>query len=114
MTTPLPETEYIGSPSIAILPDGSYVAAHDFFGRSGGELGSSRVFGSRDRGATWTPLARLPATTWGSLFVHRGALYLQAIGPEYGDVMLPFKGQASKDTLTSSHVYFDRLEYYEE
>ena len=23
---------YIGSPSLAVLPDGSYVASHDFFG----------------------------------------------------------------------------------
>lgn len=29
------------------------------------------------------------------------------------DVMLPFRAQASKDTLTSSHMYVDRIEYYE-
>ncbi len=87
-TTPTPETEYVGSPSIAILSDGSYVASHDFFGKQGAELGTTRVFGSRDRGASWTQMAQLPEATWGTLFVHRGALYLISITHEYGDVAL--------------------------
>lgn len=87
-TTPLPETEYIGSPSIAILPDGGYVASHDFFGKKGDELRAGRIFGSHDRGATWQQLAQLPDSTWGTLFVHHGALYWIAITQEYGDVVL--------------------------
>ena len=87
-TSPLPETEYIGSPSIVILSDGTYVASHDFFGKKGPELRAARVFASRDRGATWTQLAQLPDSTWGTLFVHRGALHLIAITKEYGDVVL--------------------------
>lgn len=105
-TTPSPETLYLGSPGIAILPDGSYVASHDFFGKSGPELGSTRIFGSRDRGVTWTRLAQLPATTWGALFTHRGALYLQGIGPEYGDVLLRRSddgGRTWSDPTTAKH-----------
>lgn len=26
--------EYIGSPSIVIMPDGTYIASHDYFGKS--------------------------------------------------------------------------------
>jgi|GEM_PF-672994 len=31
-TSPVPERIFIGSPSIAVLPNGSYVASHDWFG----------------------------------------------------------------------------------
>ena len=87
-TTPLPDTEYVGSPGIAILPDGTYVASHDFFGKEGEELRGTRVFRSTDHGATWTPAAHLPEAAWGALFTHRGALYLQAIAGEYRDLVL--------------------------
>jgi hypothetical protein len=33
---------YIGSPSLAILPKGDYVASHDFFGPKSGEFKSAR------------------------------------------------------------------------
>lgn len=86
--TPLPKTQYIGSPSIAILPDGTYVASHDFFGKSGPNLRETHVYASHDRGETWTPLASFPAATWGSLFVHRGNLYHMAITDEPGNVVI--------------------------
>lgn len=94
--TPLPDTEYVGSPSIAILPDGSYVASHDFFGQKGDELSYGRIFESHDRGARWTRLAQLPNSTWGTLFVHRGALHLIAITHEYGDVVLRRSGDGGR------------------
>lgn len=87
--TPLPETEYVGSPSIAILPDGTYLASHNFFGKKGDWIGSTRVFVSKDRGATWTQLAHLPETRQASLFVHRGAVYLLGIGgKDYDDITI--------------------------
>lgn len=86
--TPLPQTQYVGSPSLVILPDGSYVASHDFFGKAGPHLRETHVFGSRDRGETWTRLAVLPQATWGTLFVQGGALYHMAIADEPGDVII--------------------------
>ena len=47
---------YIGSPALAVLPNGSYVASHDIFSRE--EIGpysindTTRVFGSSNKGAT--------------------------------------------------------------
>src|SRR5512137_2915330 len=43
---------YIGSPSIAVLPNGDYVASHDFFGPKSAEHQTSRsaVFRASDRG----------------------------------------------------------------
>ncbi|HEY1110476.1 MAG TPA: hypothetical protein VGE76_17635 [Opitutaceae bacterium] len=59
-TTPDLDGAYIGTPGIAILPDGSYVAAHDFFGKNKELYDRTRVYGSRDRGATWSLLSGFP------------------------------------------------------
>jgi hypothetical protein len=73
---------YIGSPSIAVLPNGDYVASHDFFGPKSREheRATSLVFRSSDRGTNWTKISEINGAFWSSLFVHRGALYL--IGPQ--------------------------------
>jgi hypothetical protein len=73
--------QYVGSPSIAILPDGTYVASHDFFGPASSEWTAALtdVFASADRGATWQKIARIEGAFWSNLFVHAGAVYL--LGP---------------------------------
>ena len=86
--TPEPATAYVGSPSIAILPDGSYVASHDFFGKKGRWLRTTSIFGSGDRGATWHLLAHLSDQTWSTLFFHDDALYLLGAAKEYGDIII--------------------------
>ena len=78
---------YIGSPSIAILPNGDYVASHDFFG-PGSSNNSSVVFGSSDHGAHWRKRAELDGQWWSSLFVHRSALYILGTTKEYGDIVI--------------------------
>lgn len=87
-TSPAPRTDFIGSPSIVILPDGSYVASHDFFGRDARRLHSTRVFRSTDRGASWAQIAEMKGQFWGTLFLHRGALYLLGCEGEYRDVVI--------------------------
>ncbi|AHF90721.1 glycosyl hydrolase [Opitutaceae bacterium TAV5] len=81
--------QYVGSPSIAILPDGALVASHDLFGPGTSEHRSATtlVFRSEDRGETWRQVARIEPAFWSNLFVHdngdgRGAaLYL--LGPTH-------------------------------
>lgn len=87
-TTPDLDGAYVGTPSIAILPDGSYVAAHDFFGKNKALYDHARVYGSRDRGVTWNLLAEIPGQAWFTLFVHRGALYLHGTASRYGDLTI--------------------------
>lgn len=87
-TTPDVDGAYVGTPSIAILPDGSYVAAHDFFGKNKALYDRARVYGSRDRGATWTLLSEISGQAWFTLFVHRGALYLHGTASRYGDLTI--------------------------
>jgi hypothetical protein len=81
---------YIGSPSLAILPDGDYVASHDEFGpqSTSQKNAVTRIFRSRDRGQTWQPAAVVQGQFWSTLFVHRGTLYLIGTDKEYGNVVI--------------------------
>jgi len=81
---------YIGSPSIAILPEGAYVASHDFFGPKSTEHESAvtAVFRSEDRGATWQKIARIDGAFWGNLFVHEGRLFLMSTNRHHGLVVI--------------------------
>jgi len=84
---PAAPKSYIGSPGLAVLPDGNYVASHDFFGPGSGN-NRSVVFGSTDRGCSWHKLSELEAQWWSSLFVHRGALYILGTTKEYGNIVI--------------------------
>lgn len=77
---------YIGSPSIAILPDGTYVASHDIFGPGSTEheSGTTHVYSSADAGRTWRELCTLSDLFWAGLFVHGGALYILGTTRHHG------------------------------
>ncbi len=83
--SPNPATQFVGSPSIVILPDGSYVASHDLFG--GGAQQKTAVYRSTDQGVTWSLRAEFPAY-WSNLFVHAGALYCMGTSGEYGSLVI--------------------------
>ena len=87
-SSPDPERAYIGTPAIAILPDGHYVAAHDFFGKNASLTDRARIYGSSDRGKTWAQLTEIRGQAWFSLFVRRGALYLHGTASRYGDMTI--------------------------
>ncbi len=74
---------YLGSPSIVILPNGTYIASHDIFGK-GPTPQHTHVFESGDRGKSWQKVAELDSLWWATLFVNKGALYLLGITKEYG------------------------------
>jgi hypothetical protein len=81
---------YIGSPSIVILPNGHYLASHDFFGPKSAEFEAptSAVFDSADRGESWKKIATLNALFWAGLFVHRDAVYLMGTDKHHGRVVI--------------------------
>ena len=85
--SPAASRAYIGSPSIAVLPNGDYVASHDFFGL-GSTNNRSAVFTSADHGAKWRKLGELEGQWWSTLFVHRNALYILGTTKEYGDIVI--------------------------
>jgi hypothetical protein len=78
---------YIGSPALALLPDGKYVASHDVFGPGSG-YNLTRICISHDKGESWRLQTEVEGQFWSSLFVHRGALYLMGTSVEYGDAII--------------------------
>jgi hypothetical protein len=85
--SPAASQRYIGSPSIARLPDGRYLASHDFFG-PGTTYDHTVVFESADRGGSWQRVADIDGQFWSSLFVHRGAAYLMGPNRQNGAVVI--------------------------
>lgn len=81
---------YLGSPAIAILAGGAYLAKHDEFGPGSTEktAGVTHVYRSRDRGASWAPMARVEGMYWASLFEHRGAAYLLGTDKQDGRAVI--------------------------
>ncbi len=87
---PSPSKIYVGSPGIAILTNGDYVATHDEFGPGSTERSSAvtRVFRSNDRGKTWAHQATVEGMFWASLFVHKGDLYLMGTDKHHGSAII--------------------------
>ena len=81
---------YIGSPSLCILPDGSYVASHDVFGPESDEYNSGRtyLFRSTDKGETWESLAAIKGQYWSGLFVNKEQLYLLGTSRAHGNLII--------------------------
>lgn len=81
---------FIGSPSICILPDGSYVASHDEFGPKSTEFSSAktRVFTSKDKGETWEQISFIDGQFWSNLFYHNGALYIMGTNKHHGNFII--------------------------
>lgn len=78
---PAAEETYIGSPSLAILPDGSYVASHDQFGPNSPK-DKVFIYRSDDAGESWQFVTVVQGQYWSNLFVHRDDLYLMGTSPE--------------------------------
>jgi hypothetical protein len=90
--------DYVGSPSIAIPPNGHYVASHDTFGD--GPKGSkgkwTSVFESADSGRTWRQLTQIEGQWWSTLFVHKSQLYIIGTSKKHGDIVIRRSTDAGK------------------
>ena len=99
---------YVACPSIAILPDGSYVASHSWFG-PGTTNDTTELFASTDRGRTWSHLAKVVGQWWSTLFVHRHQLYLLGVNREYGHVVIRRSGDGGRTWTTPQDERTGRL-----
>ena len=97
--SPASTRQYIGSPSIAVLPGGDFVASHDFFG-PGSTKDKSVVFRSRDKGKSWQKIADIDGQWWSTLFVHQGSLYLMGTSKEYGFTVIRKSADGGKTWTT--------------
>jgi|GEM_PF-497832 len=80
--SPNPLSRSYASPSIVVLPDGSYVVSHDYTGTV------SSIYRSTDNGVTWSFTTQVPNCHWATLFVHNSALYLMGTAKSFGDVVI--------------------------
>ncbi|MEO5913761.1 MAG: sialidase family protein [Luteolibacter sp.] len=88
--SPAASGQYIGSPSLCVLPNGDYLASHDVFGPATKEHedATGRIFRSSDHGRTWKHLTDLKGFFWQNLFVHRGAVYAMGTNHHHGQLVI--------------------------
>lgn len=81
---------YIGSPSICILPDGSYLASHDHFGPASIEYARAltALFKSTNRGKSWNRVSEINGQFWSNLFVHKDDVYIMGTWKHHGDFII--------------------------
>lgn len=82
---------YTASPSIALLPDGTYIVTLNHFGHGSQASisGLTFVYKSKDQGTSWNRIATLEDMKRGSLFVHpNGELYLLGYRAAPGDIVI--------------------------
>jgi len=81
---------FIGSPSLVILPNGDYVASHDFFGPASTEhtRALTAIFRSGNKGKSWEKIAEINGQFWSNLFVHQEALYLMGCWKHHGNLII--------------------------
>ncbi|MDD3078812.1 MAG: polysaccharide deacetylase family protein [Paludibacter sp.] len=87
--SPATTNKYVGSPSIVVLPDGTYLASHDYFGSI---ISYAFVYKSTDKGETWEQIAQINTLNWAKLFTRGDELYLMGVAPKgtmgYGNVVI--------------------------
>ena len=79
--------QYLCSPSLLKLSDGTLLASMDVFEGSAAQ-NLTLIFKSADHGETWSYLTELFPCFWGKLFVHRDAVYMISMSTEYGDLLI--------------------------
>lgn len=75
---------YLGTPSIVILSNGTYLASH---GQFGAEKEKISVYESKDKGLTWTKIAGFKGF-WSGLFVHKNVLYIMGVDEKFGNAII--------------------------
>lgn len=88
--SPAPTGLYIGSPSLCIAPDGSYLASHDLFGPRSNEhqRARGRLYRSTDKGASWSHLRDFDGFFWTGLFTRADAVYTLGTDKHHGKVVI--------------------------
>lgn len=82
-----PVDVHVGCPSIAILPNGSYVASHSWFGPATPN-NETVIFQSTDKGKSWRKLCKIDGQWWSTLFVFDDSLYIMGVSERYGDAVI--------------------------
>lgn len=97
--------QYLGSPSLAILPDGTLAASHDIFGPNRPEPRQTLVYASPDAGMTWEHRATLERQYWSTLFVHGEALYLMGTTTGLGALVIRRSSDGGRSWTTPEDAH---------
>ena len=75
---------YLGSPSLAVLQDGTYIVSYNESGpATKGYPNETLVYSSEDEGLTWSHISTISGQTWSGLFTLGGELYIMGTkGPQ--------------------------------
>lgn len=76
---PAPGKIFLGTPSLVILPDGTYISSHEIFGA---ENGIVSVYESKDKGKSWEKIAEFEGI-WNGLYLIRDQLYSMGSDKQY-------------------------------
>jgi len=79
--------QYLCTPCILSHPDGYLLASMDVYGK-GTPQNLTLIFRSDDNGENWYHLSELFPCFWGTLFLHRGEVYMLGTSTEYGDLLV--------------------------
>lgn len=82
---------YVGSPAIAVAPNGDYVTSHDLFGENAPLTSDGRttyVFRSEDKGETWTRVSVIDGLFWANLFFLNDTLYALGVNQGHGNIVI--------------------------
>lgn len=78
---------YLGTPCLLCHPDGYYLASMDLFADAAPQ-NLTLIFRSDDKGRSWYHYSELFPCEWGTLFTHRGDVYMLSTSTEYGDMLI--------------------------
>ena len=95
---PASTRNYLGSPSILILPGGDYVASLDLnsWDMERVEDEYTLIYKSTDKGISWTKLAEIKTQHWASLFFHKGEIYIVGTKAKYNDLVIQKSSDGGK------------------
>ena len=81
---------FIGSPGIASLGNGVYLAKHDEFGPGTSEWQAAitRIYRSDDAGNHWKRIHTVEGLFWASIFTHNDAVYLFGTQKHHGNTVI--------------------------
>jgi DNA-binding beta-propeller fold protein YncE len=71
-----PQRRFIGSPSIAIMENGTYIASHDIFVLGARDPVQTKVFCSTDKGRSWNSISTVNNIMYATLFTSGRNLYM--------------------------------------
>ena len=74
-------------PSLAILPNGTYIVAHEFY-FSNSKKTDTYVFSSKDQGKTWKKVSTIRNQCWPTVFTGKDGLYLISAIKQYSDLFI--------------------------